>query len=110
MNITCTDGYPVFEPQNAAELSQWEPSPQGEFQFLKLTDAEYRIFHGATYLGTVTRLAHENAWQAVSGTRRCCVAPLFSLVDCAQCLLSNGPEMSGDMGCKGDFDLNQCPN
>ena len=89
MNITKTGGYLVFEPQTTAELSDWAPLRHDELQFLKLSNGEYWIFYGATYLGAATRLAHENAWQAVSGSRGCCVAPLFSLVECAQRLMQN---------------------
>ncbi len=88
MTITRTDGGIIFEPQNSVELSQWEPAGLREFQFLKISRQEYWIFHRSDYLGAATRLTQDGEWQAVSGSRGCCVAPLGSLLECAQCLFS----------------------
>lgn len=88
MTITQTGGIDVFEPESDAELSSWQPSNGPGFEFVKLSRHEYWVFHTGRFLGAATRLPHEDAWQAVSGAHGWFMAPLSSLSECAQRLLS----------------------
>jgi hypothetical protein len=88
MLITHTGNCVVFEPETDAELSAWQPSGIASFQMVKHAQHEYWIYFGGQFIGCATRLRHEEAWQAVSGSQAWCVAPLPSLEECGRRLLA----------------------
>ncbi len=88
MLITQTHGFPTYEPTSDDDLCYWRPAPSEVFQFVKISRGEYWIFHCGAFLGTGSRLTHADAWRASSDALSVCVAPLHSLLECAERLIS----------------------
>jgi hypothetical protein len=89
MVITYAHGVPVYEPANDIELGEWRPALGEVLQFVKISRREYWIFNCGSYLGSASRLTYADAWQAVAGENRLCVAPLHSLLECAERLMTS---------------------
>ena len=87
MHFSLLYGCPVYEPDNNNELAQWLPCEQENLQFVKIARGQYWIFHGGKFLGCAQQITGLNAWQASSDELGYCIAPLASLLECAQCLL-----------------------
>ncbi|PQV64264.1 hypothetical protein B1R32_106110 [Abditibacterium utsteinense] len=87
MLITQTQGFPTYEPTSDDELHLWRPAPCEVFQFVKLSRREYWIFHCGAFLGLASRLTYADAWRASSDALGICVAPLDSLLECAERLM-----------------------
>ena len=87
MMHTLLNGYPVYEPANDRELTQWRPSSEASLQFVKIARGQFWIFHDGQFLGCAQQLIGLEAWQASSNERGCCIAPLESPLDCAWSLL-----------------------
>lgn len=79
--------YPVYEPANDRELSQWRPCVQTWLQFVKVARGQWWIFYRGQFLGCAQQLLGLEAWQATSSERGCCIAPLDSPLECAWRLL-----------------------
>jgi hypothetical protein len=95
MHITYADGIPVYEPANDMELGDWRPAQNEALEFVKISRREYWIFNCGTYVGSASRLVYADAWQAVSGENRLCVAPLSSLLECAERLMVSARRGAG---------------
>lgn len=87
MLLTQTHGVPTYEPISDDELQCWRPAPSEVFQFVKIGRGEYWIFHCGAFLGLASRLTYADAWRASSDERGFCVAPLHSLLECAERLV-----------------------
>lgn len=88
MLITQTHGFPTYEPASDDELQSWRPAPREVFQFVKIARGQYWIFHCGAFLGLASRLTYADAWRACSDQRGVCVAPLHSLLECAERLMT----------------------
>ena len=87
MHFSQLHGYPIYEPANDRELSQWRPSAEASLQFVKIARGQFWIFHDGHFLGCAQQLIGLEAWQATSDERGCCIAPLDSPLECAWSLL-----------------------
>lgn len=88
MLVFQAQGFPVYEPANDAELCSWRPTPSETLQFVKISRRDYWVFHCGAFLGSASHLTYAEAWKVVSSEHHVCAAPLGSLLECAECLMS----------------------